>query len=318
MQRPLVAREREALPPPLLRWGKGLALVSLAAMFLVGISAVTVMGRVCMAAKPGGPQRSPPAPFFDGLPRVLNIAHRGASKSAIEHTAEAYDLALRQGADVLEVDLRSTRDGVLIVAHDASLERLLGINTKVADLTWAELRRVAGPRTPLRLDEVFARFGGARLNLEIKDDSLRVAQGLAGAIAVAGMSRQVIVASRHAAVLREFRELLPDVATSASFREAVTFYACYLLGRGCPTAYVALQIPALGWLGVTGPDFVRHAHAQGLVVHFWTVDAARAQRALVAAGADGIMTNQPDRLSEVLRAGLGEAGPAPAEPNVLR
>jgi len=316
VQWPRVAREREALRSRLLRWGKGMAWVSLGALLLVGIAAITVMGRVCMAAKPGGLQKSPPASFFDGLPPVLNIAHRGASKSAIEHTVEAYDLALRQGADVLELDLRSTRDGVLVVAHDARLERLLGIDTRVADLSWAELQALGGPLTPLRLEEVFARFGRGRLNLEIKDDSLGVAHRLAEALATGGMSRRVMVASRHDAVLQEFRKLLPDVATSAGFGEAVTFYACYLLGRGCRGGYVALQIPALGWLGLTEPGFVRHAHAQGLVVHFWTVDAAPAQRALVAAGADGIMTNQPDHLRDVLRAGLGEAGPAPAVPAV--
>ena len=113
------------------RWVGGLA----SGAFLLSLIVVLwVMGRVCIAAKPEGLQKSPRPAFFEGLPPVLNIAHRGASKRAAEHTLEAYELGLRQGADVLELDLRATSDGVLVVAHDARLERTLGLDARVAEV----------------------------------------------------------------------------------------------------------------------------------------------------------------------------------------
>jgi glycerophosphoryl diester phosphodiesterase len=284
-----------------MRLGGWVGGLSLGALLLCIIVVSTVMGRVCMAAKPDGRQKLPSSVFFHGLPSVLNIAHRGASKRAVEHTAEAYEMALREGADVLELDLRATRDGVLLVTHDARLDRTLGLDATVSEHSYAELSSMAGARMPLRLGEVFSRFAGVHLNLEIKDEEPSVARALGAQITAAGAEARVLVASSHDAVLAEFRRAAPAVATSASFREALTFYACYRLGKGCAGRYVALQIPALRWLGLTSRDFIGHAHAAGLVVHFWTVDSEADQRALVAAGADGIMTNLPDRLGRVLR-----------------
>ena len=70
--------------------------------------------------------------------------------------------------------------------------------------------------------------------------------------------------------------------------------------RACPTDYSALQLPTLGWLGLTSSEFIRGAHDRGLAVHFWTVDDPERMRALIAAGADGVMTNRPDVLAWVL------------------
>lgn len=253
-----------------------------------------------MAAKPGAGEKLPELPFFAGLPRVLDIAHRGASVAAPEHTVSAYELALRHGAHVLELDLRSTRDGELVVAHDASLERALGLEGRFAELTWSELQRLAGDRTPLRLAQVFSLFPEARFNLELKDESLDAARALAELVRASGMDQRVLVASWHTDVLAEFRRRAPSVATSASFHEGLTFCACHWLGRSCAVPYAALQVPAIDWLGLTDPSFVRRAHAAGVRVHYWTVDAPARQRALVEAGADGIMTNRPDVLRGVL------------------
>jgi glycerophosphoryl diester phosphodiesterase len=267
---------------------------------LIGLG---IMLRVCTLGQPQVAAKLPALPFFAGLPGVLNIAHRGASSRAPEHSFEAYELALREGAQVLELDLRSTRDHVLLVAHDADLQRTLGIRATLADLTWQQVVNAAGVRAPLRLDSVFDRFPGVHFNLELKDESLEVARELARWIAARGVGPRVLVASAHYAMLDEFRRnAVSQVATSASTREALAFYACYLLGRSCPTAYAALQLPALGWLGLSSAAFIRHAHAQGLMVHYWTVDDESSMRILVRAGADGIMTNRPERLARVLGA----------------
>lgn len=259
------------------------------------------MGRVCTDAKADAAEKTPRPPFFEGLPAVLNIAHRGASKLAPEHSLAAYELALQQGADVLELDLRLTRDGALVVAHDRTLERTLGVDAAIADLTLAELERIAGGRAPLRLDLVFGHFPSARFNLELKDEDPAAARALASLIRQRAVSQRVLVASAHRLALAELRAASAgEVATSASTAEALEYYFCQLMERTCPAPYSALQLPPLRWLGVTTAEFLRRAHERGLVVHFWTVDDPLQMRELLEAGADGIMTNRPDVLERLL------------------
>jgi glycerophosphoryl diester phosphodiesterase len=242
-----------------------------------------------------------PSAFFTGLPPVLNIAHRGASGAALEHTLEAYALALAQGADVLELDVHATKDGVLVVAHDADLERTVGIRARIAELDWQELARLAGERAPLKLDEVFQRFQRAHFNLELKPERDDVAAALARAISQHALADRVIVASFHGDTLAAFRRASGGtIATSAAMPESVSFLLCYLMQRRCQVPFDLLQLPARFpyWLG-TAP-FNRFVHEQGLKVHYWTVDDPARMRALIDAGADGIMTKHPERLSSVL------------------
>lgn len=274
----------------------------LAGLILVaGIGLWAIMGRVCAPAKPPPAEKRPVPAFFRGLPRVLNIAHRGASENAPEHTFEAYELALRHGADVLELDVRMTGDGVLVAAHDATLKRTLGLDVAILELSYEELAARAGERRPLRLEDVIAHFPGVRFNLELKDDAPEAARALARVIDATRASSRVLVASAHDDVMEEFRRSAgPAVATSASMGEALRFHFCHLVGRSCSMPFVALQLPPLRWLGLTRAEFLRTAHAAGVVVHYWTIDGEHAQRRLIEAGADGIMTNRPAQLSQVL------------------
>jgi glycerophosphoryl diester phosphodiesterase len=275
------------------------------------VVASATMGRVCTDAKARVVQNFRELPFFAGLPRVLDIAHRGASQLAPEHSLAAYELALEQGAHVLELDLRLLGDGGLVVAHDRTLKRTLGIDTAFAELSRGELERIAGARTPLRLDQVFAHFPAAHFNLELKDETLEGPRALAAAIFQRGvrdssaigpeLRDRVLVASSHRPVIEEFRRLSAGkVATSASAEEVLDYYFCYLMKRSCPVEYSTLQLPAVSWLGLTTAAFIDGAHERGLGVHFWTVDDPARMRALISAGADGVMTNRPDVLARVL------------------
>ena len=245
----------------------------------------------------------PPSAFFTGLPSVLNIAHRGASHAAQEHTLEAYALALEQGADVLELDVHATKDGILVVAHDADLERTVGIRARIAELDWQELTTLAGERAPLTLDAVFQRFPRAHFNLELKPERDDVAAALARAISQHALAERVIVASFHVDTLAAFRRASGGtIATSAAMSESVSFLLCYLMQRRCRVPFDLLQLPARFpyWLG-TEP-FNRFVHEQGLKVQYWTVDDPTLMRTLIEAGADGIMTNRPEQLARVLTA----------------
>lgn len=246
--------------------------------------------------------------FFTGLPPVLNIAHRGASTAAPEHTLEAYSLALRQGADVLELDVHATLDDVLVVAHDANLERTVGIQARIEALRWQELATLAGARAPLRLDDVFERFPQAHFNLELKPERDSVAAALARVIEAHSLSERVIVASFHGDTLAAFRRASGGkIGTSAAMPESVSFLLCYLVQRPCDVPFDLLQLPARFpfWLGT--PRFNRFVHEQGLKIQYWTVDDPAKMQTLLEAGADGLMTNRPDLLSSVLISlGLGK------------
>lgn len=294
-------RKRPAQSGPARTLGAGrLALVALAVLVVIGAWAIMVRGRA--DAKPVPARNHRDLPFFAGLPPVLDIAHRGASKLAPEHSLAAYRLALEQGAHVLELDLRSLRDRTLVIAHDRTLRRTHGVDVAYADLAWAELEGLAGQLVPIRLEHALRQFPSVRFNLELKDEGLDAPQALARVLGEAGAEGRVLVASAHEAVLVAFREATAGrVTTSASTAEALDyFFFCHLMRRPCATPYSALQLPPLGWLGITSERFVAGAHERGLAVHFWTVDDPERMLALLAAGADGIMTNRPDVLAALL------------------
>lgn len=250
-------------------------------------------------------------PFLTGGPLV--IAHRGASGTETEHTLTAYRRALDDGAEVLELDVHRSRDGSIVVSHDRNLDRALGVPRAIIDHDLRSLRSELAARYPAAdpatllptLDEVMVAFPEARLNIELKSDSAELADAVAASIERHGRAEKVLVASFHGDVLAHFRARTHgQVATSASLREAARFYVCYLFDVPCRPEYEALQIPVRlrsSWprFQLDSPEFVAFAHRHGLAVQYWTIDDPGAIARLLAAGADGIMTNHPARAAAV-------------------
>ena len=235
---------------------------------------------------------------------ALNFAHRGASAYQAEHTLAAYRAALTQGADFLELDVHGSRDGKLVVVHDANLKRTAGADQAVRDLDLAEIRAIA-PEIQT-LEQVFAAFPGVPINIEIKQREPSIAAELARLIQSHKRESQVIVSSGSNAAIDEFRAASAGrVATGAALGEVLGVYGNYLIGRNLehPLPFDALQIPywTLAGIDLTTPEFIAYAHAQNLAVHFWTVDDPHEMERLIKSGADGIMTNRPDVLRDVLR-----------------
>jgi glycerophosphoryl diester phosphodiesterase len=230
------------------------------------------------------------------------IAHRGASAYRPENTIPAYELAVDQDADMIEIDLHVTRDGVLVVTHDEELGGLGG-KGEIADATFAEVRNLdagAGERIPT-LDEVLDLLGGRiPFNLELKQGTRGPYPGLEAAALAAverrGLLDRTLFSSFYDPVLAELRAL------SADARIAL------LLSRRFPQAAVdrarALRAEAVNpEEGIATADFVSSAHDAGLDVHVFTVDAEPALRALLALRVDGIFTNVPDRLRALVPRG---------------
>jgi glycerophosphoryl diester phosphodiesterase len=235
---------------------------------------------------------------------TLVIAHRGASAYAPENTMDAFELAVRQGADMLELDVQRSADGVLVVFHDETTERWDGRRRLASACTLAELREldIAGGRVAT-LAEVctFARERQVRLNVELK--------GAGYGLDVAKMLRHehveelVLLSSFVETALHEFaaasshipRAYLMGTDTyrpDVRFREAWPFRA--LRRTGARAWHPTDQLPLIDWL----IPRVRHA---GYQVNVWTVDDVSVMRRLLALEVDGIITNKPDVLRGAMR-----------------
>ena len=243
-----------------------------------------------------------------------NIAHRGASGYAPENTLLAFSRALELGADGLELDVQLSADNRLLVLHDATLERTTDGRGPVRRLPWSRLRwldagyrfspdggrsfpfRARGLRIPL-LEEVLEAFPEVPITIEIKPQDPEAVYALVRLLRGRRDRARIVVASFHTDQLIRFRELLPDVATSAGVREV--FRLRTGLGRP-PWPFRLVQIPPAypgRWplVRLDRPDWIAWLSAQGLVVHYWTVDDPEQMRRLLQRGAEGIITGYPDR-----------------------
>jgi glycerophosphoryl diester phosphodiesterase len=251
-------------------------------------------------------------PFFRGAgpPRVF--AHRGGCALGPENTLAAFDRGLAAGADGLELDVRLSADGIIVVCHDETLERTTDASGPVSARTAAELSRVdagfrfvddAG-RQPFRgqgvsvptLREVFARYPAIPIIVEMKPDTEDMGRALAAEVVAAGAVDRVCAAGYGSRSLGAAREALPAMASSATRMEARL--ALYRSWAGWPpmrTPYGGYQIPELaGTLRVVSPRFIRHAHRAGLEVQVWTIDQAEDMQRLLGWGADALISNRPD------------------------
>ncbi len=228
----------------------------------------------------------------------LVVAHRGASAYAPENTLAAFDLAARMGVTHIELDVRETRDGQVVVLHDATLERTTNGRGPVADRTLAEVQRLdagawfgpafAGERIPT-LDAVLARYRGRlHVQVEIKGRSDTLPRAVVETIRRHGMSASVTVISFDAAQLEKVRALAPELVTGWLLGDvsADTMVRARELG----VSLVSLQAST-----VTA-DLVRRLHAGGFTVLAWGVETEETMRDVVRAGADGIVIDFPDKL----------------------
>jgi glycerophosphoryl diester phosphodiesterase len=245
--------------------------------------------------------------FLDG-PHPRAFAHRGwhtGDLTGLENTAKAFGRALAEGYRYLETDVHLTADGKLVAFHDVRLDRVTDQRGAVAALTWDEIRQARiGGREPIPLlAELLADFPAARFNIDAKSDA--TVAPLVAAIRGAGAMDRVCVASFSDRRLRALRSMLgPDVAMSLGPRQVVRLVAraSMVPVRLRFDGAIATQVPATsGRLPVVTSRFVRAAHRFGLEVHVWTIDKPAEMNRLLDLGVDGLMSDRPDLLRDVLR-----------------
>jgi glycerophosphoryl diester phosphodiesterase len=251
----------------------------------------------------------------------IAFAHRGGAALWPENTLAAFEGAVALGYRYIETDLRMTRDGAIVCFHDETLERTTNGRGRVADLTLDELRRLDagfrfspdGRAHPFRgrglivptLQEALALHPELRLNVEIKQRAPAMERALWDEIDRRDAHARLLVAAEHDPLVYRFRAVYPRRAmpTSPGLRGVLRFWAGVRSGlsRFDRYAFQALQVPP-SWRGLTVVDraFVDAAHDHGLHVHVWTIDEPREMHRLLDLGVDGLMTDRPDVLKDVM------------------
>lgn len=243
--------------------------------------------------------------FASPPPRIL--AHRGLALEAPANTLLAFAKALALGVNHLETDVHESSDGVAIISHDPTLERVAERKVQVNQLTAAELRRIdlgAGQNFS-SLEDALDAFPDARFNIDVK--SAGAIQGTINAIRTTRALDRVLVSSFSTRIQRAAIEGLPGVATSAPMGVMVRVLSASKLGRAARvksmlTQYDAIQIPeTYKGVRVLSPRLIRHTHEAGLEVHVWTINSPEDMTRLLDLGVDGIVTDRADLAIEILR-----------------
>jgi glycerophosphoryl diester phosphodiesterase len=256
--------------------------------------------------------------------RVVTVAHRGSSAAAPENTLAAFRLGVERGSDLIESDVQRTRDGALVLMHDTTLKRTTDAEEvfpdrspwRVADFTLAEIKQLdagswkspdfAGERVPTLAEMVeLVRPSRSGILMELKSPELypgiesEVAETFdrfPGYVQSATAADRLVVQSFNWESMRRYKAEQPEVPVG-------------LLGT--PSS---AQLPELAlWADQVNPHFgsvdaayVARVHQLGMDVLTWTVDREADMRTVLDRGVDGVITNRPDALDEVLRDRLVE------------
>ncbi|WP_419841283.1 glycerophosphodiester phosphodiesterase [Candidatus Poriferisodalis sp.] len=269
-----------------------------------------------------------PHPYLGGSAPVP-IAHRGGAALWPQNTMAAFEGAVALGYDHLETDVQATSDGVLAVFHDDSLDRIADRHGRICEMTWSEISaaRVGGEPIP-RLEELLDAFGEVRISIDPKSDA--AVAPLIAALRRPGVLDRVCIGSFSEARLQRVHEAFGDaVCLSCSPREIARLRMLSLVpqrrqpqrtrpqlgaqpasqtmprrrrtDRRRPFRGRVASIPLRqGPMPLATRRFVDCAHRLGIAVHVWTIDDPAEMDRLVSLGVDGVMTDEPAILLEVL------------------
>jgi glycerophosphoryl diester phosphodiesterase len=262
-------------------------------------------------------------PFFAG-PKPRIIGHRGASGTAPENTLLSFRQAFQEGADFVELDLHQCLDGAIIIIHDATLQRTTNGSGQVSARNVQDLKSVdagyrftldRGATYPYRgqkleiptLEDFFLSFPQARAIVEIKHLSPSIVQRAVDIILKFHAEDRVLLATEEDTVMAAIRSELKRVgramATGFSYGEVAAFVQW--VQSGMVTSYQppgqAFQIPPVyNNVPLVSPETVRAAHQLDLEMFVWTINQTEEMQSLLGLGVDGIITDYPSRLRDIV------------------
>jgi glycerophosphoryl diester phosphodiesterase len=247
---------------------------------------------------------------------VFNIAHRGFSSAYPENSLLAIKKAIELGVDCVEIDVHLSKDNHVVVMHDSNLKRLTSCNGKIALKTIHELRQCKlkkGSHQIPTLAEVFPLFKGeTKLNIEIK--GFRPAWKVVELIKKHMMQDKAVVSSGSVTALRIIRHEMPSLPTAFIFyvspgntKQDIVMSLLSKLSFKV-TQFIVLWFTKLSKAGsvhlmyaFATKRFIKRLKKRGYAVNVWVVNTPALMRKMIARGVDGIMTNYPDRLKNVLK-----------------
>ncbi|MGW1992443.1 glycerophosphodiester phosphodiesterase [Embleya sp. NPDC001921] len=230
---------------------------------------------------------------------TLAVAHRGDPRRFRENTLPSLASALEQGADLVEVDLEITRDGHLVLLHDATLRRLWWRNARVRDLTLAQVQEI-GRRGKYRVPgfgEALELIKGTRGGLMVDFGEIELAEPAVDAVDRHGVNERILYVGGPVAMSR-VREHAAHAHIGLSGDSFARVPDAAVL-RDLRPEYINLR-----WRAYDAAS-VERCHADGYLVSAWTVDSPRVMRRLVGMGVDMIISNRIGRLIGVLAEGQG-------------
>ncbi|HYG59629.1 MAG TPA: glycerophosphodiester phosphodiesterase [Symbiobacteriaceae bacterium] len=266
----------------------------------------------------------PEKPYLKDSPMIL--AHQGASGHAPSNTMPSFQLAMTQGADVLELDVHMTRDGVIVVSHDETIDRMSSGSGYIKSMTLQELRQYdfgfdftpdGGKTFPYRgkgvtiptLEDVFKAYPNTRINIEIKQLDPAMEEPLWALVQRYDMYDKVLINSFYSEAYDRWTGVAGDRVAVGANRGHMYEYMAYYLPRATWMYHPkvdAFQLPLEQKLGpftirFDTRRFIDTAHRLGIKVHYWTINDEATMRHLLSIGADGIITDFPDRAAKVQR-----------------
>ncbi|KAF6833921.1 glycerophosphoryl diester phosphodiesterase [Colletotrichum plurivorum] len=269
-----------------------------------GISHPSLETSFAAASAPAFTRRRPSSSF----PQA--IAHRGYKALYPENTLLAFKAALDAGAQALETDLHLTRDGVVVLSHDGDLKRCFGVEGRIRDFDWEELKGLETVREPRqkmpRLEDLLTLLGeeewrGAWVFLDVKTDDpaqdllSRVADTLASTPGPVPWNQRVIFGCWNQPYIDTVRSLLPT-------------YPLALISWSPLYARSFLSQPSLSFnmfqkslVGPLGKKFIRDVHGAERAVFAWTVNDEEWMEWCIKAGVDGVITDEVGVYLDVCR-----------------
>lgn len=236
------------------------------------------------------------------IKKTLVWAHRGASGYVPENTLPAFELAVEQGADGIELDVQMSKDGELVILHDETIDRTSNGSGWVKDMTYTDLAKYNYNRTHPEferaqiptLEEVYALIKptGLTINVEIKTGIVfyrAIEDRVLELTARMGLEDRVLYSSFNHYTLRRIRELKPDAKTGLLYADGIinpVEYAVSVVG-------VDALHPAL--YNLQYPGFMEECRKNGKKVHVWTVNEEEHMRMVCERQVDALITNYPDR-----------------------
>ena len=250
--------------------------------------------------------------YFD-CPCPHIIAHQGSSLDLPPNTLEAFQLALDQGADIIELDIWRSKDGTWVVIHDRNLLRITGVNKDITKLTFEEIQlldagynfsdssgsylyRNKGYKIP-SLEQVFKQFNNEKINIEIKTVSKLGLSDLVQMIKKYQMEKKVLVVSFSYNVIKKFRKISNNQIATAASKSDIMRMIYFGKLPWYKIRFDAFQMPfyskKVERYGLKNTEWIVKMRSKGMEVHYWTVDNSEDIKKAFSIGAGGVITNKP-------------------------